>query len=133
MGIAHVSATHVIHLYLYMCNTHKIQHTYYTCSTTGHVMCHSYSLVNVNQSPGSPVVHVQIMGNWLVKTSPVKDPTLTCTFMAESLSFATTCRGRNLFILNVRTVHGSELHCYDPLGGMSEIVLAFLCMCKCRV
>ncbi len=38
MGITLVSATHVIHLYFYTCNTPKIPHMYYRCSTTGHVV-----------------------------------------------------------------------------------------------
>ncbi len=38
MCITHVSATHIIHLYIYTCNTPTTPHMYYRCSTTVHIL-----------------------------------------------------------------------------------------------
>ncbi len=45
MCITHVSATHVIHLYLYTCNIHKTPHMYYMYSLTGQVVYERLVLV----------------------------------------------------------------------------------------
>ncbi len=49
-----------------------------------------------------------------------KYPPSFAPFMSESPLFPTLGSG-NLYILNVRTAHGCELHYHNPLDGMSEI------------
>ncbi len=44
--ITHVSGTHVIHLYFYMCNTPKTPHMYYRYGTIGHVYQQDISRVS---------------------------------------------------------------------------------------